>query len=87
MNDEMLTLPPELKEDIIDLAVKMSNLCSEHHPTAVLFVLEAGLMQEIENLSPTLGRMFAEMLTAYKEKARMLLQITDALTSNTPPIE
>ena len=74
-------LPEELKLEIVALADKMSLLLREHSPNAVLFVLEAALEQNITNLSPALGELFKRMLDEYKQKATMLLTLSDMLMS------
>lgn len=74
-------LPEELKQEVINLADKMSLLLKDYSPNAVLFVLEAALVQNIDNLSPALGDLFQSMLQVYKQKANMLLTLTDLLMS------
>lgn len=74
-------LPEELKQEVIALADKMSLLLKDYSPNAVLFVLEAALVQNIDNLSPALGDLFQSMLQVYKQKANMLLTLTDLLMS------
>ena len=77
--EQATQVPPALLAECNELAEKLANICNEYSPTAVLFTLEAGLVNEIKNASPTLGALFEDMLQQYKRKASMLLQLTDTL--------
>ena len=74
-------MPEELKLEVVDLADKMSEMLKPYSQSARLFVLEAALTQSIANMSPSLGRMFQDMLQMYKEKATLLITLSDVLSS------
>jgi hypothetical protein len=69
----------EKKEQATELVIKLATICRGYSPDVVLLVLESAMTEEITILSPVMGELFERSMQAYKEKATLLLTLTEAL--------